>query len=229
MKIFKRKALPPIELKEVRIDGRRHYVTPEGNKYPSVTTILGATKDNTGLLEWRKRVGEEEANKITNRATKRGTGMHTICEEYLKNNTNPTKGQSVLAIELFNNIKPILDEHVEEVFGNEIPLYSDELKTAGKTDLFCRFMGTGTIVDFKSSTREKREEWIEDYFLQSTCYAMMVEERYRHIAPLYVSQIAIIIALEEGEQKYQLFVKKTHNYRNKVKERFALYHALHSS
>lgn len=228
MKIFKRKVLPPVELKEIRIDGKRHYVTPEGNKYPSVTTILSATKDNTGLIEWRKRVGDEEANKITGRATRRGTGMHLICEEYLKNNPDHKKGQSALAVELFNNIKPVLDEHVDEIFGNEISLYSDELKTAGKTDLFCRFMGVGTIVDFKSSTREKREDWIEDYFLQSTCYAMMCEERYRHIAPLYVSQIAIIIALEEGERKYQLFIKKTKDYRDKVKQRFAQYHMFHT-
>lgn len=228
MKIFKRKVLPPVELKEVRVDGKRHYVTPEGNKYPSVTTILSATKDNTGLLEWRRRVGDEEANKITARATRRGTGMHLICEEYLKNNPEHKKGQSALAIELFNNIKPVLDEHVDEVFGNEISLYSDELKTAGKTDMFCRFMGVGSIVDFKTSTREKREDWIEDYFLQSTCYAMMVEECYRHIAPIYVSQMAIIIALEEGERKYQLFVKKTKDYRDKVKQRFAQYHAFHT-
>lgn len=227
MKIFKRKVLPPVELKEVKIDGRRFYTTPEGNRYPSVTTVLSATKDKTGLLEWRNRVGEKEANRITNRAAKRGTGMHTICEEYLKNNPEPMKGQSLIAIELFNNIRPVLDHHIDEIYGNEISLYSDELKTAGKSDLFCKFMGVGSIVDFKSSTREKREDWIEDYFLQSTCYAMMAEERYRHIGDLYVSQIAIIIALEEGEQKYQLFVKKTRDYRDKVKERFAEYHRLH--
>jgi genome maintenance exonuclease 1 len=110
------------------------------------------------------------------------------------------------------------------VFGNEMALYSDTLKTAGRTDLFCRFQGVYTIADYKTSSKDKKEGWIEDYFIQSTTYAMMVEEMYRDIKPIHIPQLAIIIAIEGGESKHQLFVKKTADYRDKVKDIFSRYY-----
>lgn len=224
MKTFQRHELPPIELQTIEVEGKRFYVTPEGNRYPSVTTVLSSrTKD--GIEAWKKRIGEDAANRIMKRATNRGTDLHYICEDYLLNKEDFKKNKSFLALEMFQFIQPILDEHIGVVYGNEMALYSDTLKVAGRTDMFCQFMGTNTIVDFKTSTKDKKENWIEDYFLQSTCYAIMVEERYQHIRPIHIPQIAIIVAVEEGESRSQLFVKKTNDYRDKVKQLFAEFHA----
>lgn len=224
MKTFQRHELPPIELQTVEVGGKRFYVTPEGNRYPSVTTVL-SSRVKDGIEAWKKRVGEDAANRIMKRATNRGTDMHLICEDYLLNKLEYKKNKSFLALEMFQFIKPILDEHVGVIYGNELALYSDTLQVAGRSDMFCQFMGTNTIVDFKTSTKDKKEDWIEDYFLQSTCYAMMVEECYNHIRPIHIPQIAIIVAVEEGESRSQLFVKKTRDYRDKVKQIFAEYHA----
>ena len=130
-----------------------------------------------------------------------------------------------LARELFQNIKPVIDENLEVVYGNEMALYSDTLKTAGRTDLFCRFQGVYTIADYKTSNKEKRKDWIEDYFIQSTTYAIMVEEMYKDTMPIHISQVAIIIAVEEGEKKQQLFVERTSDWRDKARARFAQYHS----
>lgn len=222
-KIFKREDFKQIELSIETINGKRFYRVPSGGLYPSVTTVLSSTKDNRGLNEWRKKVGETKADEISRRASSRGTAMHLICEDYLNNKDDYLKNRLPTGVDLFLKIRPTLDEHIDLIYGNEIPVYSDELKTAGRTDLFCRFMGTNTIVDFKSSTNDKREDWIEDYFLQSTAYAMMLEETYKDKKLIYIPQIAIIIAVEEGERKHQLFVKKTKDYRDKVRKRFALF------
>ena len=129
-----------------------------------------------------------------------------------------------LHIELFNHIRTILDKSVEVIYGNEIALFSHTLKTAGRTDMFCRFQGIDTIVDFKTATKDKKEQWIEDYFLQSTCYAIMLEEVYKDVQKIHIPQIAIVVAVEDGEEKQQLFVKKTSEYREKVLSFFADYH-----
>lgn len=181
-------------------------------------------KDKTHLEKWKARVGEQEAARVSRRASTRGTGMHQICEDYLRNAPNYIGKNPPLSIELFKNIQPAIDEHVEVVYGNELALYSHTLKTAGRTDLFCRFMGINTILDFKTSIKDKREDWIEDYFIQSTVYAIMIEEMYKDIKSIKVPQIAILIAVEEGEQKYQLFVKRTADYREKAIQLFAQYH-----
>lgn len=227
-KIFKREDLNHIELSTETIDGKRFYRVPSGGLYPSVTTVLSSTKDNKGLHEWRQRVGEKKADEITRRAASRGTAMHLICEDYLSNKDDFLKDKPPTGIDLFLKIRPTLDEHIDLIYGNELPVYSDELQTAGRTDMFCRFMGTNTIVDFKSSTLDKREDWIEDYFLQSTAYAMMIEETYKNEKLIYIPQIAIIIAVEEGERKCQLFVKKTKDYRDKVKARFQKYREINN-
>lgn len=216
--------LPAIDLDSIYIDGKRYYKTPDGKFYPSVTTVLSAMKDKTHLEKWRKRVGDAEADRVSKRASSRGTEMHQICEDYLRNVDNFIGNNMPLSIELFRNIRPIIDKNVEVVYGNEMALFSHTLKTAGRTDLFCRFMGVNTIADFKTSIKNKREDWIEDYFIQSTVYAIMIEEMYKDIKPIHIPQIAILIAIEEGEDKYQLFIKKTADYRDKAKKLFADYH-----
>jgi len=222
--LFERQDLPQIDLDSTTINGKRYYWTPDGVLYPSVTTVLSSNEEKkAGLQRWRKRVGEAEADRISRRASGRGTEMHNICEDYLLNKDDYIHGRMPISVELFKNIQPILDEHVEVIYGNELALFSHTLKTAGRSDMFCRFMGVNTIVDFKSATTNKREDWIEDYFLQSTAYAIMLEELYKDVKPIVIPQIAIIIAVEEGENKYQLFTKQTSEYREKVKQTFGQY------
>ena len=224
-KLFERQDLPQIDLDSTTIKGKRYYWTPDGALYPSVTTVLSSNEEKkAGLDRWRKKVGEAEANRISRRASDRGTQLHQICEDYLLNKENYLAKHMPLHVELFGHIRPVLDENVEVVYGNELALFSHTLRTAGRTDMFCRFQGMNTIVDFKTATKDKKDGWIEDYFLQSTCYAIMLEEVYRDIMPLHIPQIAIVIAVEDGENKQQLFVKRTSDYREKVLKVFSDYH-----
>ncbi len=225
-KFFERKELDQIDLDSTTIEGKRYYWTPDGALYPSVTSVLGSNKDKKeGLQRWRNRVGLQEADRISRRTSNRGTQLHKICEDYLLNKENYFAKHMPLHIELFNHIRPILDESVEVIYGNELALFSHTLKTAGRTDMFCRFRGIDTIVDFKTATKDKKEQWIEDYFLQSTCYAIMLEEVYKDVQKIHIPQIAIVVAVEDGEEKQQLFVKKTSEYREKVLSFFADYHS----
>ena len=223
--MFERQDLPQIDLDSTTIKGKRYYWTPDGALYPSVTTVLSSNEEKkAGLDRWRKKVGEAEANRISRRASDRGTQLHQICEDYLLNKENYLAKHMPLHVELFGHIRPVLDENVEVVYGNELALFSHTLKTAGRTDMFCRFQGMNTVVDFKTATKDKKDDWIEDYFLQSTCYAIMLEEVYRDIMPMHIPQIAIVIAVEDGENKQQLFVKRTSDYREKVLKVFSDYH-----
>lgn len=220
-----------IDMESVMMEEGRFYITPTAEKLPSITTVLSAmqSEEKRKVLEqWRARVGEAEANKISRQATSRGTGMHTICENYTCNFPNPMRGHMPTAVEMFKKIKPVLDERVGTIYGNEIALYSNSLKAAGRSDMLSQFDGIRSIVDFKTSKKEKKESWITDYFLQSTAYAIMVEEMYQHIK---VPQIAIIIAVEESETNIQnqVFVKRTADYRDQVHQIFSQYHSNRSN
>ena len=213
-KQFEHQFYTPFKVERVEIDGVRHYATPDGKKYKSVTTILSEQTVKTALLEWRARVGEEEATRISTQAANRGTAVHDIAEQYLLNHERYPKGVMPANIDTFKKLRPILDERIGKVFGLEYYLYSDTLKTAGATDCIAEFDGINSIVDFKTSRKLKKEEWIENYFLQATCYAMMVEERL----PLVIPQIAILIAVDHEEP--QVFVKDKQQYVDKVKQIF---------
>ena len=188
------------ELKTKNIDGKRHYVTPNGN-YPSVTTVTSlAIKD--GIKAWRERVGEQEANKIASQAARRGTKVHKICEDYLNNvNLNYEEIEPINHF-LFKQIKPILDIRLDEVYGLEVPLYSDYLRVAGRVDLVGMWDGKVSIIDFKTASKRKRRDWITNYFMQESAYAVMFEEMF----DIPVSQIVTIIAVEADEP--QLFIEK---------------------
>lgn len=207
----------PVTLTESYINGKRFYKTPEGNHYPSVTTVLSASLDKSGLDSWVERVGEEQANIIKNKAATRGTNVHKICEDYVLNKENIFKGHMPTNVSLFKQIQPYLDENISKIYGVEIPLYSDTLKTAGRCDLVCRLHDCYAIVDYKTSSKVKKEEWIENYFLQLTTYAMMVEETYK----VRVPYIVVLIAVEDDNLQY--FVKSPNSYREKVTEIFSKY------
>lgn len=213
-KIFEHAFFPKITLERVNIDGKRHYVTPEGNHYKSVTTVLGDKLDKTGLMEWRRRVGEQEADRISNQAAVRGTAIHSLCEKYLMNDPFYPVGAMPVNISTFKKMRNIIDEHVSRIYGVEYFLYSDTLMTAGATDCIADWDGVPTIVDFKTSRKLKKEEWIESYFLQASCYAMMAEERLGMAVP----QIAILIAVDQEEP--QLFVKDIAQFKERVVQIF---------
>lgn len=200
----------PIEfddLQTVTIEGKRYYQTPEGNRYPSVTTVTGIYNKQV-IIEWRKRVGEAEANRISTQASSRGTRMHTLCEKYLLGESF-NKPMMPDALAMFNKIKPILDDNITDIYGIETPLYSDHLRVAGRVDCIARFAGKRAIVDFKTSGKPKKEEWITNYFMQCAAYAVMFEER----TGISIPRLAVVIAVADDEP--QVFVKKRDDYIDK--------------
>ena len=215
-KQFNHKLVPVFNLQRSEIDGVRYYVLPDGvTKLKSVTTVLSEKMDKTALLEWKERVGEAEAEKISVQAARRGTAVHSIAERYILNEEHPYKGEMPVNIESFKPIKRELDEHVDNILGVELPLFSKALKCAGTTDLVAQYDGITSIIDFKTSKRLKEPEWIESYFLQSTIYSMMFEALYK----INVPQIVIMITVDH-ELRPQTFVRERAQYVNKVIELF---------
>ena len=196
-------------------NGKRHYVTPEGKLYPSITTVLGEL-NKTSILEWRKRVGETEANKISTKASRRGTRVHSVCESYIKNEEGYLDGQTPNIIELFKSIEPYL-ERIDNIHGVELALYSNHFGLAGRTDLIAEFDGKLSVIDYKTSNKLKRKEWGENYFAQGAFYAIAYEE----LTNIPVSQIVIIIAVDEDVP--QLFVEHRNNWIDKIWEAKKLY------
>lgn len=196
----------------------RLYATPTGVKYPSITTIL-APFGKKALFEWRRRVGEEEANKIASKAARRGTKLHTICENYLMGEISPMQYQSMMpdSKALFKQLKTPIDENVGKVYGLEQALYSDELRLAGRCDCIAEWNGKLSIIDYKSASREKTEDGILNYFMQCSAYAEMFGER----TGLPIDQIVVAIAVENGEP--QIFVREKHKYIPHLKEYIGKY------
>jgi ATP-dependent exoDNAse (exonuclease V) beta subunit len=216
-KTFKHILVPRAELTTENINGQRYYVLPDGTtKLKSVTTVLSEKLDKTALLEWKKRVGEEEAQKISVQAARRGTAIHNIAERYVLNEeTYYAPNEMPINIESFKPIKKVLDDHVDNILGVELPLYSKALGCAGRTDLVAEYDGKVSIIDFKTSRKLKKADWIESYFLQSTVYSMMFERFYSIAVP----QIVIVITVDD-EHEAQTFVMNRANYVNRVIELF---------
>lgn len=213
-KMFEHDFIEFDDLETVHIHDKRFYKLPSGKLVESVTTRIGNASDKTALMEWRKKVGEAEAQKISTQAASRGTAIHSICETYLLNHMSYPENSMPVNIETFKTIRPILDRRIGKIFAIEAPLWSETLNTAGRTDCIAQFDGVNSIIDFKTSRKPKKEEWIESYFLQSTCYSLMAEER----TPLKVPQIAIIIAVDHDEP--QVFVKNRSEFEQRVREIF---------
>jgi ATP-dependent exoDNAse (exonuclease V) beta subunit len=160
-------------LNRVSENGTRFYVDPSNNKLPSVTTILDKTKDKTFLNEWKKRVGETEAKRISTEAAGLGTLVHTHLEKYILGEDRPS-GNNVVH-QMAKAMSDVVIEkglsQVTEVWGSEVGLYYPDLY-AGTTDLVGCYQGEPAIIDFKNTTKPKKEEWIEDYYLQTVAYAL---------------------------------------------------------
>ena len=180
------------DLQTENIDGKRHYVTPNGS-YISITTLLSnLSKD--GIQKWRERVGAEEANRISTKASRQGTAVHALCEQYIKNEQDFLTGSMPHLVEMFESIQPLLDR-IDNVHVTEGALYSDELKLAGRTDLIAEFDGQTAIIDYKTSRRIKTWEQCHSYFMQGAFYAHAYEER----TGIAINNIVIIMAVENEE------------------------------
>lgn len=169
-----------VKFSRTEVEGKRKYLTPVGNPVASVTTILDATKDKTHLIEWRKRVGEQKATQITTEAASRGTRLHKYIELFVENGEWPIAGSNPYAQhahKMATVIKVHALDDVNEVWGSEVPLFIPNLY-AGTTDLVGLYKGVPSIMDFKQSNKLKKGEWIEDYYLQMTAYALAHNDRY---------------------------------------------------
>ena len=158
------------EIKAKTTDGVRLYETPEGKFYPSITTVL-KNRDKQGLHEWRERVGEDVANYVARKSATRGTQVHHYCEKYLDNgyenkDWNEYKKGRFLSYCLFSQLKPYLDECIGLVHCQEKALWHDYYKIAGRVDCIAEWDGVLSVIDFKTSTKEREDSWNENYYIQ---------------------------------------------------------------
>lgn len=189
------------ELEADTTENGRFYTTPSGQILPSITTVL-SVKNKSGLDAWRKRVGEEEANRVMNQAALRGTAVHQLAEDYVNNESDWKKGAMPANLFTFNTIKPLLDKHLNNVWIQEAPLYSERLSVAGRVDCIAEWDGVLSIIDYKTSKRPKKREYVESYFIQEAAYAAMFLER----TGVPIKQIVTVIAVDDNEP--QVYIEK---------------------
>jgi len=172
-----------ISMSRVEVEGKRRYATPDGEKLPSVTTILDATKSEESkqaLANWRKRVGHAKAQEITTEAAGRGTRMHKWLEDYIKTGAMGEPGTNPYSIQSHQMARSIIDQGLSkcnEFWGTEVTLYFPKIY-AGTTDLVGLHEGSESIMDHKQTNKPKKREWIEDYFVQLAAYANAHNELY---------------------------------------------------
>ena len=198
----------PVELQEmnaVTTDTGRKYMTPEGVDLPSITTVLSILSRDS-IAKWRKRVGEEVANQISTRASGRGTRVHEIIEKYIDNDPNFKDGYTPDIIQSFLAVQNILDDRIGNVYAQEAPLYSNHLGVAGRVDCVADFDGKRSIIDFKTSMKPKKLDWIKNYFMQESAYAIMWEERTGQP----ITQLVTIISVDNADP--QVFVEHRDNW-----------------
>ena len=199
------------ELTTKTIDRKRYYITPEGKEYPSITTVL-SNRGKEGLFEWRNRVGHEVANYISGKAAKRGTAVHHMCEDYLNNVSfiEPDwwleKQKNFLPFCLFNQLRNGVLQRINNIHAQECGLYSDKYGVAGRVDCIAEYNQVLSIIDFKTSTSERNDEYNENYYIQTAAYAEMYEER----TGIPTDQIVILVVTEDGQ--VQEFIKSKQEY-----------------
>ena len=170
------------------IDGKRFYVTLDGNAYPSITTIL-SLQDKPGLKKWRENVGEKEAKRISQESMRIGTAVHQMCEIYLNNLVVKLDKSEKVIRDTFNRMRFLLG-NIDNIVGTEIALYSDLLRVAGTTDCIAEYNGVPSVIDFKTSRKPKKEEWIDDYYMQTFAYKLMFEE----MTGVEIKQVVVLVA-----------------------------------
>ena len=183
----------------------RKYFTPDGNAYPSITTVLSII-GKEAIIAWRARVGEEEANKVSRQASTRGTAVHKLAEDYVDNKEDWRGKHMPANIATFNSIRPVLDEKLDNVWMQEVFLYSDKLRCAGQVDCIGEWEGVLSIIDFKTSRRVKKAEDITNYFIQMCFYAAAFLER----TGIAIKQAVVVMAVDDNEPL--IFKVNTYDY-----------------
>lgn len=223
--------LKPNDIYSIDSPNGRVYVTPKG-KLPSVTTVLGNSSDNTWLDEWKERIGEEKANKISKDASNVGTELHFLLEHYIKESYTKEdfayelKHKSTKAQLFFRQLWPMLERYVDKYIALEVPMYSIELGIAGRSDLIAQLKcGTYAVVDYKSNNkidRKKTDDSVEDYKIQIAAYSVMYKETYGYDIPKG------LILMTNGilNQRWEF---ETEEYIDKLKDRIRTYHEKQSS
>jgi ATP-dependent exoDNAse (exonuclease V) beta subunit len=200
---------PQNDLLSEETESERYYLTPEG-KYPSVTTVTGWDKRKF-FAEWRKNNPEE-----AKRTTSRGNKLHKLIEKYINNEKLEKKEIDLATLDLFLQIKKDVDR-IDNIHALEVPLYSKLLKLAGRVDCIAEFDGELAVIDFKGSTKTKRKEDIENYFLQATAYSIMWKER----TGVAIKKVVILISCEDGG--VQIFEANPINYVEALKSAIEKY------
>ena len=217
MKIFTHKPpikdLPPLKAKNV--NGKRFYEHLETKDiYPSITSVL-SIRDKKGLHEWRQKVGEDVANHVMIQAANRGTAVHNMVEDYLNNvdldQVEKYQKQFIPRM-MFNILKKECLLGINNIRLQEAQMYSSDYTVAGRCDCIADYDGVPSIIDFKTSTKEKNEDWIENYFIQGSAYAEMYKEHFDE----EINQVVILVVTEEGTT--QVFKKNKNDYLPKLKE-----------
>jgi len=199
----------PVDIPEVStktVNRKRFYVTPTG-LYPSITTVLGVRKEKQkGLQEWRNRVGNDVANHIMRTAASRGTAVHHMCEDFLNNIEVTQEGRDFLPWCLFSQLKPTLESSINKIYAQECGLWSVKYRVAGRVDCIAEYNGIPSIIDFKTSRSERKDDYNLEYYIQASAYAEMFEER----TGIEINQIVILVVTEDGA--VQEFIKEKHDY-----------------
>ena len=211
MKYYTHKPTKLTELTTQTVNFKRFYETPDGKLYPSITTVL-STRNKKGLFEWRKKVGDEVANYVARTSAARGTAVHHMCEDYLNNFPTewPDKWKEhekkFLPFCLFKQLQNKVLQKIDNIRLQECALFSNKYRVAGRVDCIAEYDCKLSIIDFKTSTKERNDEWNENYYIQASAYAEMFEEQ----TGTPIEQIVILVVTEDGA--VQEFVKEKYDY-----------------
>jgi len=219
MQFIHQKIAIPLAI-QTEIDGIRYYQTPQGNMYPSITTILSKTSDMSGLDVWRERVGNDVAEQIMKESQIHGTMTHKLCENYL-NNKESNDDFLDIPKNHFEKLKPYLHK-MNNIRGIELALYSDEFKIAGTCDCIAEYNGDLSIIDFKTSRSRLMEHYdkVQKYFMQATAYSLMWKER----TGTQIDQIVIIGSEETGD--IAEFIKIPFDFKDELIEKIEEFHKI---
>lgn len=213
--------IAPVDVKVINGPKGRFYVSPTtGQQYPSITTMLGA-KEKPAIKEWRNMLGEDKARKEMQRCADRGTAVHEMIENYINNKPNPTAGYAPEHIREFNQVRLKLNK-INNVYAQEIALYSDTLKIAGRVDCIGEYNGKLAIIDFKTSNGDKTTAMIDSYWKQTTFYALAFQEMYN----IQIDDLVIIMSSERGIVPL-VFTDRVENWIEPLIADIGEYHATH--
>lgn len=209
--MFKLSLLPETHLEKFEDETGRHYKTPAGI-FDSVTTRIARYYGDDHLVSWRNRVGASAADRISKVAATNGTELHSVLEKFLLNETYDHFHS--IAKMRFASVKRKIEPRISEVFGSELTLFSEKLKTAGKTDGIVRWDNEPVVMDLKTTKKYKKQEWVENYFVQGAAYGIMINEMY----DLNIKKMIIVFSTDDFECYY--FEKNIAEYEGLVNEIF---------